>query len=191
MIASGPALARPSERFAAAPMARKVGVCVDAASVGRAGLPDFKWQALPKQGNADAMRFQPGQSGNPAGSRKGARSLAARIRAMAEKDAVEIIGAVVEGAKLGDVECRRLFLKYIYPLPRVIATPVDLPLAQSAAEAQEQIAQLTVMAARGDFDIEALPVLTRSLTLAIYTRLSQLEEIIETREGEAEAADAA
>jgi hypothetical protein len=41
---------------------------------------------------------------------------------------------------------------------------------------------LTVMAARGDLDIDALPVLTRSLTLAIDTRLSEIEEIASERE---------
>jgi hypothetical protein len=128
------------------------------------------------------MRFQSGQSGNPAGAKKGPRSLAVRIRAMAEKDAVEIVRAVIEGAKLGDIECRRLYLKYLLPLPRVISTPVDLPLAQSAAEAQEQIARLTSMAARGDLDLEALQVLTRSLTLSIDTRLEVLEERLEERE---------
>src|ERR1700722_13609963 len=46
-----------------------------------------------------------------------------------------------------------LYLKYLLPMPRVISTPVDLPVAQSAAEAQEQISMLTVMAARGDLDI--------------------------------------
>jgi len=131
------------------------------------------------------MTFRPGVSGNPSGGKKGPRSLAVRIRAMAEKDAVEIVRAVIEGAKLGDVECRRLYLKYLLPMPRVISTPVDLPMAQSAAEAQEQIAQLTVMAARGDLDIDALPVLTRSLTLAIDTRLSQLEELLDQRERDA------
>jgi hypothetical protein len=128
------------------------------------------------------MTFRSGISGNPAGAKKGPRSLAVRIRAMAEKDAVEIVKAIIEAAKLGDVEARRLYLKYLLPLPRVISTPVDLPQAQSAAEAQEQIAQLTVMAARGDLDIDALPVLTRSLTLAIDTRLEALEERLEERE---------
>ena len=75
-----------------------------------------------------------------------------------------------------------LYLKYLLPMPRVISTPVDLPVAQSAAEAQEQISMLTVMAARGDLDIDALPVLTRSLTLAIDTRLSEIEEIASERE---------
>jgi hypothetical protein len=127
-------------------------------------------------------KFTPGASGNPNGRPKGRPSLAKSIRAMAEKDAIEIVRAIIEGAKLGDVECRRLYLKYLLPMPRVISTPVDLPAAQSAGEAQEQIAQLTVMAARGDLDIDALPVLTRSLTLAIDTRLSEIEEIAGERE---------
>jgi hypothetical protein len=131
------------------------------------------------------MQFQPGQSGNPSGAKKGPRSLAVRIRAMAEKDAIEIVRAIIEGAKLGDVECRRLYLKYLLPMPRMISTPVELPLAQSASEAQEQIARLTVMAARGDLDLDALPVFARSLTLAIDTRLSELEERLEERERDA------
>jgi hypothetical protein len=148
--------------------------------------PDAAMQ-LAEGNEKQPMTFRSGVSGNPAGGKKGPRSLAVRIRAMAEKDAIEIVKAVIEGARLGDVECRRLYLKHLLPLPRVISTPVELPLAQSASEAQEQIAMLTTMAARGDLDIDALPILTRSLTLAIDTRLTQLEEIIETREGEAEA----
>jgi hypothetical protein len=128
------------------------------------------------------MPYRPGQSGNPAGGKKGPRSLASRIRHMAEKDAVAIYSAIIEAAKLGDVECRRLFVKHIFPMPKVTTTPIDLPQAQSAAEAQEQIAQLTVMAARGDLDIDALPILTRSLTMAIDTRLEALEERLEERE---------
>ena len=69
-------------------------------------------------------------------------------------------------------------------MPRLIATPISLPAAQSAAEAQEQIAQLTMMAARGDLDMDALPVLTRSLTLSIDTRLARLEELVGERESE-------
>jgi hypothetical protein len=131
------------------------------------------------------MAWRAGQSGNPSGGKKGPRSLTMRIKAMAEKDAVEIVKAIIEGAKAGDVECRRLYLKYLLPLPKVISTPVSLPAAQSAAEAQEQIAQLTVMAARGDLDLDALPVLTRSLTLSIDTRLEVLEERLGEREREA------
>jgi hypothetical protein len=132
------------------------------------------------------VTFRPGRSGNPSGAPKGPRSLTMRIKAMAEKDAVAIVASIIEGAKLGDVECRRLYLKYLLPMPKLIATPVDLPLAQSAHEAQEQIARLTTMAARGDLDLDALQVLTRSLMLSIDTRLAEIEGIIEERQAEGE-----
>lgn len=44
---------------------------------------------------------------------------------------------------------------------------------------------LTTMAARGDLDLDALQILSRSLTLAIDTRLTQLEERLEERERDA------
>ena len=131
------------------------------------------------------MTFRPGRSGNPSGAPKGPRSLTMRIKAMAQKDAIAIVSSIIEGAKLGDVECRRLYLKYLLPMPRLIATPVELPAAQSAAEAQEQIAQLTVMAARGDLDLNALATLTRSLTLSIDTRLRSPRRAAREREREA------
>ena len=108
-----------------------------------------------------------------------------RIKAMAEKDAIKIVSSIIEGAKLGDVEARRAYLKYLLPLPKLIATPVILPLAQSADEAQQQISMLTVMAARGELDLDALATLTRSLTLSIDTRLEVLEERLGEREREA------
>ena len=42
-----------------------------------------------------------------------------------------------------------------------------------------------MMAARGDLDMDALPVLTRSLTLSIDTRLEVLEERLGEQEREA------
>jgi hypothetical protein len=67
-----------------------------------------------------------------------------------------------------------------------VAEPIDLPVAQSAAEAQEQIAMLVAMTARGDMDLDALQILARTLTMAIDTRLSEIEEIIGEREGAGE-----
>jgi hypothetical protein len=132
------------------------------------------------------MAFRPGESGNANGRPKGKPTLlAGRIRAMVEKDAIEIVKAIIEAAKLGDIEARRQFLKYLLPRSRTIGTPVELPVVQSAAEAQEQIAMLTVMAARGDLDLDALHILSRTLTMAIDARLSQIEEIIDDRERDA------
>ena len=63
------------------------------------------------------MPFRPGRSGNPSGAPKGPRSLTMRIKAMAEKDAIKIVSSIIEGAKLGDVEARRLYLKYLCLCP--------------------------------------------------------------------------
>jgi hypothetical protein len=113
------------------------------------------------------MTFKPGQSGNPKGRPRGPASLAVRIRRMVEKDAIEIVRSIIETAKTGDIEARRQFLKYLLPHPKVVMTPVDLPVAQSAAEAQEQISMLVQMTARGDLDLDSLAVLSRTLTLAL------------------------
>jgi hypothetical protein len=55
------------------------------------------------------MSFRPGQSGNPNGRPKDPPPLTAGIRGLVEKDAIEIVKAIVEAAKLGDVEARRQF----------------------------------------------------------------------------------
>ena len=84
-------------------------------------------------------------------------------------------------SKLGDVEARRMFLKFLLPRCRMISTPIDLPVAQSAAEAQEQIAMLVAMTARGDMDLDALQILAKTLTMAVDARLAEIEEIIGER----------
>ena len=81
---------------------------------------------------------------------------------------------MIEQTKAGDSQAQAAFLKLL-PKYRVVMTPVDMPVAQSAGEAQEQIAMLTTMAAPGDLDLDALQILSKSLTLAIDTRLTQLD----------------
>jgi hypothetical protein len=135
-----------------------------------------------------AMKFQRGTSGNPAGAAKGKPHMrAARIRALINDNAADILLKVIEQAKAGDSQAQAAFLKLV-PRHRYVSSPVDLPVAQSAGEAQEQIAMLTTMAARGDLDLDALHVLSRTLTMAIDTRLKELEEIIGEREVERDVA---
>jgi hypothetical protein len=127
------------------------------------------------------MTFRPGVSGNPSGAKKGPRSLASRIRTLIDGNAADILAKVIEQAKAGDSQAQAAFLKLL-PKYRVVMTTVEMPVAQSAGEAQEQIAMLTTMAARGDLDLDALQILSRSLTLAIDTRLTEIEEIAGERE---------
>jgi hypothetical protein len=130
------------------------------------------------------VTFRPGASGNPNGRPKGPSPLTTRIRGLVERT-IEIVKTIIEAAKLGDIEARRQFLKYLLPRSRTISTPVDLPVVQSAGEVQEQIAMLTAMAARGDLDLDALHILSRTLMMAIDARLSEIEEIVSEREHDA------
>lgn len=130
------------------------------------------------------MPFVRGQSGNPNGAPKGKpHKRTSDIRALVKDNAVAILKKVIEQAKLGDVHAQATFIRLL-PKHRFVSEPISLPVAQSAAEAQEQIARLTVMAARGDLDLDALATLTRSLTLSIDTRLEVLEERLGERERE-------
>ena len=130
------------------------------------------------------MPFVRGQSGNPNGAPRGKpHKRTSDIRALVRDNAVPILKKVIEQAKLGDVHAQATFIRLL-PRYRFVSESVDLPLAQSAAESQEQIARLTSMAARGDLDLDSLQVLSRSLTLAIDTRLEVLEERLGERERE-------
>ena len=129
-------------------------------------------------------QFTPGQP-KRGGRAKGKRNKATEaIRQLVSDNAADIVRLVIMQARAGDVNAQATFIRML-PKYRFVSESVDLPLAQSAAESQEQIARLTSMAARGDLDLDSLQVLTRSLTLSIDTRLEVLEERLGEQEREA------
>jgi hypothetical protein len=124
--------------------------------------------------------FKKGVSGNPSGWPKGKpHKLTSAVREIVERDGPAIVEEIAKAAKDGDVEARLLFLRFLLPRPRMVLTPIDLPPARDAAEAQTQISMLTSMAAKGDLDLDALHALSRALALAIEARLGELEELEE------------
>jgi hypothetical protein len=130
------------------------------------------------------LPFKKGASGNPRGWPKGKpRTLTQTVRALVNDRGGTIVKKIIESAEAGDVEARRQFLRYLLPHPKLVLTPVDLPPAKDAAEAQAQIGVLVGMAGRGELDLDSLHSLSRALALAIDTRLAELEE----RLGEQEA----
>jgi Family of unknown function (DUF5681) len=80
-------------------------------------------------------RFAPGQSGNPAGKPKGARS---RVTLLAEKlleaERQEIVTAVITAAKAGDPTAMRLCIERLMPLRKGRPVSFDLPVLESAAD---------------------------------------------------------
>lgn len=99
------------------------------------------------------MTFRKGQSGNPAGRKKGAATrIVAELQQVVSADAKEIVKSIVAQAKAGDIESRRAYLKLLpqgkWPTPFILPQingPADLPpAAQAAIEA----------AAKGDLSLE-------------------------------------
>jgi hypothetical protein len=127
------------------------------------------------------MRFQAGQSGNPAGGKRGPRKRQSAIRKMIADQTPGIVKAILADALAGDVAARQMFCRFFYPRFRFTSAPVDLPVAQSLAEAQEQIAMLVSMAARGDLDLDSAKILTDGLASSIDTALEEVDEFLEDK----------
>ena len=132
-------------------------------------------------------QFTPGQP-KRGGRAKGKLNKATEaVRQLVSDNAPAIVKLIIEQAKAGDVAAQATFIRML-PKYRFVSAAVDMPVPRAPAEAQEQIGMLSAMAARGDLDLGSLEILSRTLTMAIDTRLSELEEIIERQ---AEIEDAA
>jgi hypothetical protein len=100
----------------------------------------------PNQGG----RFQPGQSGNPAGKPRGARH---KTTLLAEKlmqdDAADVVKKVIEVAKGGDMTAARIVLDRIAPARRDSPVTIALPKIESAADAAKAMAAILSAVASG------------------------------------------
>jgi hypothetical protein len=95
--------------------------------------------------------FQKGQSGNPAGKPKGMRN---RATLMAEKlmqdDAEQVVRAVVEKAKQGDMTAARLIIERIAAVRKGRPMTLDLPDAKTIADLAAAMASLVRAMATGE-----------------------------------------
>lgn len=117
-------------------------------------------------------RYQPGESGNPAGKPKGAVSKMTRLRQSIEKDLPAIIQAVTEQAKAGDMTACKLLMDRVMPALRPTDQPVTLPLAGADLGADGR----AVIAATGKGDI------TPDQSKALLSGLGTLARVVETDE---------
>ena len=101
-----------------------------------------------KQANG---RFQPGQSGNPAGKPRGAR---ARATILAEKlmlaDEQEIVASVIQAARSGDMTAARLVLERIAPIRKGRPITLALPITNTAADIGEAMSAVVAQMAAGE-----------------------------------------
>jgi hypothetical protein len=101
------------------------------------------------------MPFQAGQSGNPAGMKKGTRhKTTISVAAIVNEAAPDIVKKIVAQAKAGDPLAQRIFVQHLLPRVRFlaplgvqlpsIAGPSDIPCAVSRAMAAAVCGEVTL-----------------------------------------------
>jgi hypothetical protein len=123
-----------------------------------------------------AKRFQPGQSGNPAGKPKGARNkttLAAE--ALLDGDAETITQKAIELAKAGDMAAIRLCMDRVVPPRRDRHVSFALPKMEKASDAVTASASIVAAVSIGDLTPSEASELIR--VVESYTRVLQATEI--------------
>jgi hypothetical protein len=95
--------------------------------------------------------FQKGRSGNPSGKPRGTRNrTTVRAEKLMQDDAKNIVRAVLDAAKAGDMTAARLILDRISPVRRGRAVYLELPSVKTAADISAAMATLITAMASGD-----------------------------------------
>jgi uncharacterized protein DUF5681 len=119
--------------------------------------------------------FEPGQSGNPAGMRKGTRH---RITVLAEKlmadDTEAVVRAVVDAAKGGDMTAARLVLDRIAPARKGCPISFPLPAIDTTADVTKALSAVVASIASGE--------LTPEEATAVSSVIETKRKAIETQE---------
>jgi hypothetical protein len=131
-------------------------------------------------------KFQPGQSGNPAGRRPGTGKIA-QLRKTIERDVPEILQAMTKAAKDGDTTAARLLLERTVPALRPADTPVKVAVGGSLTEAGESILQAV---GAGEITPDQAGKLLQGLgaqarveeIVDMKTRLEAVERVLRSRE---------
>jgi len=134
--------------------------------------------------------FQKGQSGNPAGKPKGARHRSTLLaEQLMETDAEEVVHAVLDAAKGGDMTAARLVLERISPVRKGRKISVDLPPLVTVSDVAAALGTVIASVAAGDLTPEEGAAMANLVELKgrsieateIENRLSSLERRAEIR----------
>ncbi len=100
------------------------------------------------------MKFQSGQSGNPAGRPLGSRNKKTlAIEEAFEEHAVEILQHLIDGAKNGDKTAQRLCMERMLAPKRQRAIAIDLPAIDGPEDARTAFATVVAELSAGNLTI--------------------------------------
>lgn len=132
-----------------------------------------------------STRFQPGQSGNPAGRPRGTPNPSARLRQAISQHVPEIIDRLVRAALDGDVAAASLLMSRVLPPVKPESTTQALPDAGGMAERAEQV---VAEAMAGNLSPtaagELIGVLAAQAKIAEISELAERMAAIEERLGQ-------
>lgn len=124
-------------------------------------------------------KFQPGQSGNPAGRPRGAGTIG-KLRTAIEKDAPGIIARLVQAALAGDTQAAGVLLSRILPPLKATEQPIpglSIPSLDAAPEA------VLAALAKGALTTDQVTAISQLVTaLARAKEITELESRISALE---------
>ncbi len=130
------------------------------------------------------MQFQKGQSGNPAGRRRGSRNKSSiRMQEMLEQKAEQLVDKLLEMAIGGNIGALRLCLDRLGPARGNEAILCELPPLAKAGDAVAATAAIASAAVAGDVTADQAAKLAKVIALYVNTleahdferRLAKLE----------------
>ena len=125
-------------------------------------------------------KFQPGQSGNPAGRPRGVGTIG-KLRSAIEKDAPGIIARLVEAALAGDTQAAGILLSRIIPPMKATEAPIPGLAIPSLDAAPEAVLSALARGTLTTDQVTAISQLVSALARAKETaelekRIARLEE---------------
>lgn len=117
-------------------------------------------------------RFQPGQSGNPAGRPPGSRNRLTLLRdaALAER-AAGLIEGLLQKAEAGDLAATRLVLAQL--LPADSGPGIELPAVETEGEIATALGRVAAAIASGELAPTQANALTRALRIQLEARKAE------------------
>jgi hypothetical protein len=127
-----------------------------------------------QQPRREAMPFQPGQSGNPAGRPRGARNKTTiLLEELIERDGETLAHQFIEQAKAGNARALGCLMGMILPKRKGVPVEIDLPVLEKAADAPVAIAAIIAAVCRGELTPDEGMLLTRMVLFCGQRRRSR------------------